>query len=60
MAQVRGAVQDVKGEFELLRPAMAQSFPFELDPFQKEAVILLEQVPACTWAVVAVVPEHVL
>ena len=44
LLQVRGGIPDVKGEFEQLRPAMAHSFPFELDAFQKEAILLLEQV----------------
>ena len=34
----------MKGEFEQLRPCMAHAFPFELDLFQKEACLLLEQV----------------
>ena len=41
---VRGAVSDVHAEFERLRPGLAHHFPFELDGFQKEAVIHLEQV----------------
>ena len=30
--------------YERLRPHLAHTFPFELDTFQKEAVLLLEQV----------------
>ena len=41
---VRGAISNVNAEFERLRPDLAHSFPFELDAFQKEAVIHLEQV----------------
>ena len=41
---VRGAISNVNAEFERLRPDLAHSFPFELDGFQKEAVIHLEQV----------------
>ena len=41
---VRGAVTNVHAEFERLRPGLAHHFPFELDGFQKEAVIHLEQV----------------
>ena len=41
---VRGAVSDVHARFERLRPGLAHHFPFELDGFQKEAVIHLEQV----------------
>lgn len=41
---VRGGVRDLDAEFERLRPNMAYQFPFELDRFQKEAVVHLEQV----------------
>lgn len=41
---VRGAIRDVNAEFERLRPNLAHHFPFELDSFQKEAVIHLERV----------------
>ena len=30
--------------YERLQPHLAHTFPFELDTFQKEAVLLLEQV----------------
>ena len=46
---VRGGIRDLAGEFERLRPSMAHHFPFELDTFQKEAVIHLEKVGfSCT------------
>ena len=41
---MRGTVSNVHAEFERLRPGLAHHFPFELDGFQKEAVIHLEQV----------------
>ena len=41
---VRGAIKNVNAEFERLRPDLAHVFPFELDGFQKEAVIHLERV----------------
>lgn len=41
---VRGEVSNVNAEFERLRPTLAHYFPFELDGFQKEAVIHLERV----------------
>lgn len=41
---VRGGIKDLAGEFERLRPSMAHHFPFELDTFQKEAVVHLEKV----------------
>ena len=50
---VRGGIADLKHDFAQLRPHMARSFPFELDVFQKEAVLHLEKVtvlyylPAC-------------
>lgn len=40
---VRGGVRDLDAEFERLRPNLAYQFPFELDRFQKEAVVHLEQ-----------------
>ncbi|CAL8471306.1 g10848 [Coccomyxa elongata] len=40
---VRGGIKDLAGEFERLRPSMAHHFPFELDTFQKEAVVHLEK-----------------
>ena len=41
---VRGGIADLKHEFAQLRPHMARRFPFELDVFQKEAVLHLEKV----------------
>lgn len=41
---VRGGIPDVRAAFDRLRPSLAMNFPFELDTFQKEAVIHLEQV----------------
>ncbi len=41
---VRGDIKNVNAEFERLRPDLAHVFPFELDGFQKEAVIHLERV----------------
>ncbi len=38
----RGGVEDLKAEFEALRPKLALSYPFELDVFQKEAIVHLE------------------
>jgi hypothetical protein len=38
----RGGIGDLAGEFERLRPTMALTFPFELDVFQKEAVVHME------------------
>lgn len=49
---VRGGVQDVDAAFDALRPTLAMTFPFELDRFQKEAVIHLEKVhhrPVSVW-----------
>ena len=46
---VRGAIKDVNAEFERLRPDLAHLFPFELDGFQKEAVIHLERVCSAQW-----------
>ena len=45
---VRGGVRDLDAEFERLRPNLAYRFPFELDRFQKEAVVHLEQVRKTT------------
>lgn len=44
---VRGGVKDLAGEFERLRPNLAHHFPFELDNFQKEAIVHLEKVSFC-------------
>lgn len=46
---VRGGVRDLDAEFERLRPILAYQFPFELDRFQKEAVVHLEQVGKPLW-----------
>lgn len=35
---------DLQQRFKALKPRMAHHFPFELDTFQKEAIIHLEQV----------------
>lgn len=35
----KGSLPDVNGAFEALRPGLAMHFPFELDTFQKEAVV---------------------
>ena len=41
---VRGGVDDLTAKFEALRSNLAHVFPFELDTFQKEAVIHMEEV----------------
>ena len=41
---MRVGVRDLDAEFERLRPNLAHHFAFELDRFQKEAVVHLEQV----------------
>ena len=41
---VRGGVRDLDEDFERLRPNLAHRFNFELDRFQKEAIVHLEQV----------------
>ena len=41
---VRGGIPNAQAAFERLRPSLAMTHPFELDAFQKEAVIHLEQV----------------
>ena len=46
---VRGAIKDVNTEFEHLRPDLVHLFAFELDGFQKEAVIHLERVCCAQW-----------
>ena len=48
---VRGGVPDLDAQFERLRPRMAHRFPFELDRFQKEAIVHLEQ--ARPWTLTA-------
>jgi antiviral helicase SKI2 len=52
-------------EFEILRPKMAMQFPFELDVFQKQAVMRLERrecvfVAAHTSAGKTVVAEYAI
>jgi hypothetical protein len=44
---LRGGITDLKAEYDALRPSMALTFPFELDVFQKEAVVHME---AGRWA----------
>ncbi len=56
---------DVDQEFDRLRPIMAKTFPFELDVFQRESVVHLEQghsvfVAAHTSAGKTVVAEYAL
>ena len=41
---VRGGIRDVNQEFNALRPNLAMTHKFELDTFQKEAVLHLERV----------------
>lgn len=41
---VRGGIPHLEAAFERLRPDLAMTHPFELDAFQKEAVLHLEQV----------------
>ena len=36
-------IPDVEAAFEEIKPNMAMSFPFELDSFQKEGVVLMER-----------------
>lgn len=40
---VKGTVRNLDVEFAKLKPGMAKSYPFELDVFQKEAIIHMEQ-----------------
>ncbi|KAL3159262.1 hypothetical protein ABBQ32_011226 [Trebouxia sp. C0010 RCD-2024] len=40
---VSGSFPNLQERFDKLRPHMAHRFPFELDPFQQEAVLHLEQ-----------------
>jgi hypothetical protein len=40
----RGMVVGMQAVYEELKPTMARHFPFELDTFQKEAVVHLERV----------------
>lgn len=41
---VSASQPDLDGAFNRLKPTMARKYPFELDTFQKEAVVHLEQV----------------
>ena len=41
---VSASLPDLDGAFSRLKPTMARKYPFELDTFQKEAVVHLEQV----------------
>ena len=40
---LRGGIPNMKAEFEKLRPHLAMTHSFELDTFQKEAVLHLEK-----------------
>ncbi|KAK9854771.1 hypothetical protein WJX84_006472 [Apatococcus fuscideae] len=40
---VSASLPDLDGAFNRLKPTMARKYPFELDTFQKEAVVHLEQ-----------------
>jgi hypothetical protein len=40
---VRGGVPDLNASWATLLPQLALAFPFELDTFQKEAIVHLEQ-----------------
>jgi antiviral helicase SKI2 len=37
------SVQDLQNSFDALRPRLAMTWPFELDTFQKEGVVLMEE-----------------
>eukprot|EP00887_Chlorella_sp_A99_P001266 scaffold14.g1266.t1 len=39
---VKGTIPNLKREFDKLRPHLAKAYPFELDVFQKEAVVHME------------------
>lgn len=39
-----GGMPGLEQRFRALKPRMAHRFPFELDAFQKEAIVHLEQV----------------
>ena len=43
---MRVSMPDLAAQWERLRPDLAFSFPFELDTFQKEAILHLEQASA--------------
>jgi hypothetical protein len=52
---VRGGIADLEGSWGALRPRLAMTYPFELDVFQKEAILHLEagnSVRGCLWDVV--------
>jgi antiviral helicase SKI2 len=40
---VRGGIDDLDASWSALLPRLAATYPFELDTFQKEAVVHLEQ-----------------
>ena len=40
---MENSVQDLQASFEALRPRLAMTWPFELDAFQKEGVVLMEE-----------------
>lgn len=42
-SQVRGGLPDLARAWADLRPRLAMQYPFELDTFQKEAVVHLER-----------------
>jgi superfamily II RNA helicase len=39
---IEGSLADVNAAFDALRPRLAMTWPFELDGFQKEGVVLME------------------
>ena len=57
---VRGEVSNVNAEFERLRPTLAHYFPFELDGFQKEAVIHLERVGLPSMPSLSITARHLI
>ena len=40
---MENSVADLHSSFEALRPRLAMTWPFELDTFQKEGVVLMEE-----------------
>jgi superfamily II RNA helicase len=40
---MQNSVLNLEEAYNALRPTMARQFPFELDPFQKEGVLLMEE-----------------
>lgn len=57
---VRGEVSNVYAEFKRLRPTLAHYFPFELDGFQKEAVIHLERVGLPSMPSLSITARHLI